>query len=76
MPLSGFPCQMFAFLQESSGLFEQRFDQYFQIKEANLVWLINRGKRYPLDLKIGIVHSTWGVLSIIALVRILDPIFL
>ena len=49
---------MFVFLQESSGLFEQRHNQYFQIEEANLVGDIDQGRRGRRDLKVGIVHST------------------
>ena len=50
VPLSDFSCQMFVFLRESFGLFEQRLNQCFQIEEANLVGLLNQGKRGPLDL--------------------------
>ena len=56
--LSGFSCQTFVFLRKSSRVFEQQPNQCFQIEEANLVGLINRGRRDPLDLKLGIVHST------------------
>ena len=66
---------MFVFLRESSAFFEQQHNQCFQIEEANLVWLVNRERRGPLDLKLGIVHSTCGVLGTIALVRILSPNF-
>ena len=36
MPLSYFSSQMFVFVQESSGLSEQRHNQCFQIEEVKL----------------------------------------
>ena len=48
-PLSGFSGQVFIFLRASSDLLDEKHNQCSQKEEAIVLWLINGGRRCPLD---------------------------
>ena len=50
VPLSSFSCQVFIFLRASSDLLDEKHNQCSQKEEAIVLWLINGGRRVPLDL--------------------------